>query len=67
MTFNISKLLRHYRTIFFWLVVSLGLVLGEAPVIGTMFLAGLAGLATLIRLTPTNSIQDVLDTGDSAV
>lgn len=56
-TSKISSILRHYRTVFFWLIVSLGLLLGNDPVIGVVALGALFLSAGLL-FAPYHSEED---------
>ena len=41
-------ILKHYRSVLFWLIVSLGLVLGGDPVYGSVSLVGLAAIGAYL-------------------
>ena len=46
---QLTKLLRYYRVIFFWLVMALGIVLGTNPVVASVTLVLFAAIAVYIH------------------
>ena len=49
MSSQLTKLLRYYRVIFFWLVMALGIVLGTNPVVASVTLVLFAAIAVYIH------------------